>query len=761
MLFRRLLLLYTYTLSSLHALSISEMRESLSQGSEVQHENHVENLNDEMEALRDELRSISEKSRRLFNENGAEDAFEKLRAQSRDIRDKLKQKENEFRALVKNTEGEPFSLMHEKEVSLERLITDYASSNYLYVIPPEMAKIQLHLCSSLSIPKASWEEIIEIICIQNGIGIKQVNSFVKTLYWTLGNHTPSLKHIINQRDELELITPHEPVCYIFALRGSEVSRVHQFLKRFVNERLTSIHTLGNQVLILGEAQEVKELAKLVEFIRLGEESKSYRLIDLENIGGEEAERIVKTAFEVSKADGKSEECPVAVLCLKGHLLLLGEEKDLSIASKMLEEISSQILSPDEMTLHWYTCQYSDPAELAALLQQVYQVISSGVIQEGETNSIKPAIQAPCNPREGTIPPLCDVPALVVNPKNGTSSSEVASQQNLPNFIVDGKTGMIIMAVKKVYLEQLKTLAKKLDVPKKMVEIEVLLFEKKILDQTQFGLNLLKLGDNVRHNESKMSWKTTAGDRSSPGILDYFLSRKNPGGSFPAFNFAYNFLSSQEDICIHSNPTITTINQTQATIDLVEEQSINMGTVEDPRTSVISNTYVRAQYGIIIQITPTINYGSEDNDFNHYVTLETDIIFDTTSADKNNRPDISRRHIQNQVRIADGETLILGGLRRKNTETQVDKIPFIGDIPGFGKLFSYTSLDDKSTEMFILITPRIVEDQMASVNKKNLLESKKRPGDTSELLQQLLEAKEKSKEKLLKSSFDKMLSYGNR
>lgn len=751
-----------FLFAPLHCKSISEMKETLVDKPKNSDSSPLFHLNQSMEEIREELRSLSILSSQLTTEKAfEEEQFTALLQKHKELKSQLKEKESAFRKLMEEEpDDEPYALMHEQEVTLERLITDYASSNYLYVIPQEMAKIQIHLCSSLAIPKASWEEIIEVICLQNGIGIKEVNAFVKTLYWTLGNHSASLKHIVNQPKELSLLSDHEQVCYILSLNGSEVPKVHLFLKRFVNERLTSLHVVGTNLLILGQTKEVKELVKLIDFIQTHQKEKSYKLISVDKISTDEIESILNASFQTQKSEPplKGSDPALLVIPIKQHLLLIGSDENLEKASKMIEDISNQISSPDLMTLHWYTCRYSDPQDLALLLQQVYQVISTGNGFE-EEEGVKKYEAPPCNLRQGTIPPTCVIPNLVVNPKAAPAPSEMSSGLNLPNFIVDGKTGLIIMVVKQPYLEKLRELAKKLDVPKKMVEIEVLLFEKKIIDQTQFGLNLLKLGDNVKTNDAQFKWSVSTADRTAPGILDYFFSRKHPGGNFPGFSFAYNFLVSQEDICVHSNPTITTVNQTQAVIDLVEEQSINMGTVEDPRTGVITNTFVRAQYGIIIQITPTINFGDEENDFKHSITLETDIIFDTTTSDKNNRPDVSRRHIQNQVRIANGETLILGGLRRKTSETNVDKIPFIGDIPGLGRLFSFTTLNDKSTEMFVLITPRIVEDSSLNTDPYKFMDLHLRPGDSPELLKKILEAKGYQKEIKYKSTLQKIFTYG--
>ncbi len=83
-----------------------------------------------------------------------------------------------------------------------------------------------------------------------------------------------------------------------------------------------------------------------------------------------------------------------------------------------------------------------------------------------------------------------------------------------------------------------------------------------------------------------------------------------------------------------------------------------------------------------------------------------------------------------MRIADGQTVILGGLRRKSTQDTKDSIPFLGEIPGIGKLFSSTEITDNSTEMFIFITPKIIADPIEDAERLKMEELKKRPGDVS-------------------------------
>src|SRR5262249_39261356 len=154
-----------------------------------------------------------------------------------------------------------------------------------------------------------------------------------------------------------------------------------------------------------------------------------------------------------------------------------------------------------------------------------------------------------------------------NPNNGRS-----------NFIVDAKTGSIVMVVEADLLPKIKDLIRKLDVPKKMVQIETLLFEKVLTRENSFGLNLLRIGDVA----SNLNLTGAAFNNLFPhakdfcpanaGVFDFFLSRKK-SDSNPAFDLIYRFLLSQDDIQINSSPSILAVNQTPATIVVTEDISI--------------------------------------------------------------------------------------------------------------------------------------------------------------------------------------------
>ena len=72
--------------------------------------------------------------------------------------------------------------------------------------------------------------------------------------------------------------------------------------------------------------------------------------------------------------------------------------------------------------------------------------------------------------------------------------------------------------------------------------------------------------------------------------------------------------------------------------------------------------------------------------------------------------LSRRNLDlKNVRIKDGETLVIAGLINEEEQKVIGKVPVLGDIPGIGALFRSTNSTKTKNEMVIMITPKIVTD----------------------------------------------------
>ena len=84
----------------------------------------------------------------------------------------------------------------------------------------------------------------------------------------------------------------------------------------------------------------------------------------------------------------------------------------------------------------------------------------------------------------------------------------------------------------------------------------------------------------------------------------------------------------------------------------------------------------------------------------------------TSNPVSGNPGIDKRQIKTSVLVEDGETIVLGGVYEGTEQYGKNKIPFFGDIPGIGFLFTNSTALKEKRELLIFVTPKIIKDTLA-------------------------------------------------
>lgn len=739
-------------------------------GSNLSFSNHVKETNQELVELKGQLQNSYNKVQELLNQEADESEFSLLLEEINSIRNQMRLSEAEFHRFVTEEtkeEDEGYGLWDQEETTLSQLIMEYGSGEHLYIIPPEVGSLKLNLHSGIPVPRESWSKLIEVLLAQNGVGIKEVNSYTRQLFLHKQDLL-CLQSVISNPYQLEISPDNQRIAYIFSPEIENMKAAYHFFDRFRDPKKTFIYTVGNKLAIVSLKDEVQKLLRLYETVWEKGSEKITKVLPLTRISPDEITKLLKSFFG-SLADGNrftmskgGNELSVQALKQENSVVLIGSKDVVAKAETIVRETEMQLEDPSEMTVYWYNCKHSDSSDLAEVLDRVYQsLVYCGV--EDEKKIVKEQIKETPNPEAS--PPIFEDPRII-NPVSpplvmpGTIASQTKKVQT-NNFIPYPKTGSLMMVVRKDTLPKIKDLLKKLDVPKKMVQIEVVLCEKKLNQQTNSGLNVLKLGSAASGEHNTSIIYDASSSSSIKGLFEFFISRKKPNHFIPAYDISYNFLLSQEDVRINAAPSIMTLNQTPATISIVEEISINNGAapIETNSNITFERSFTREQFGITIVMTPTIHDLDPDEDQErNSISLETNITFDTPRSDKNDRPNVNRRHIQNQVRVLDGQTVVIGGLRKKTAEDSMEKIPFLGEIPGIAKLFGTSVMSDQLTEMYMFITPKIVSDPKVDFTKILREELLKRPGDLPEIVERIMNARKKKKQKLFEQSFK--LIFGN-
>lgn len=83
---------------------------------------------------------------------------------------------------------------------------------------------------------------------------------------------------------------------------------------------------------------------------------------------------------------------------------------------------------------------------------------------------------------------------------------------------------------------------------------------------------------------------------------------------------------------------------------------------------------------------------------------------------NNVPPINKNEVNAKVLVADGETIVIGGVFENTQTKSTEKVPFLGDVPYLGRLFRRDIVQDNKTELLVFITPRIMNTSAVAVSR---------------------------------------------
>jgi type II secretory pathway component GspD/PulD (secretin) len=263
---------------------------------------------------------------------------------------------------------------------------------------------------------------------------------------------------------------------------------------------------------------------------------------------------------------------------------------------------------------------------------------------------------------------------------------------------------------------------KLDIaiPRVMIEVEMMDVSKTHLDQIGFnfanGLYARAAGparsSYFPFGKSLMKG-TVTNQTTSGGLTPPVLSILD----LTDFTLVMQFLTQDTSTKFIARPKILTLSNETAEVNLTVNEAIGVTTIRGSEGGgSITQNVEREQTGTKLRVTPQVNPYTQE------ITLMLEI-FNRESSDSglaitgleagSTLKNVEERGTKNVLRLKDGETLYIGGLIRREESTTITKIPFLGDIPILGKLFSYTErpgADNQDREMLVFLTPRIVEDE---------------------------------------------------
>ncbi len=159
-----------------------------------------------------------------------------------------------------------------------------------------------------------------------------------------------------------------------------------------------------------------------------------------------------------------------------------------------------------------------------------------------------------------------------------------------------------------------------------------------------------------------------------------------------------------DAKLLANPRILVLDNEEASFEIVTEHPYVERTISG---DTITETVRFKDVGIKLVVTPHV---TRDGMIRLHILPEFGVKVGEVMVSSNNVPRIDTRKVNTIALVRDGHTVVLGGMRKKATTKQINKIPLLGDIPLLGALFRFEGEDTAITELIVFITPRIVEQE---------------------------------------------------
>jgi type II secretory pathway component GspD/PulD (secretin) len=176
-----------------------------------------------------------------------------------------------------------------------------------------------------------------------------------------------------------------------------------------------------------------------------------------------------------------------------------------------------------------------------------------------------------------------------------------------------------------------------------------------------------------------------------------------------YGFMVDALKSTGQVRVLSRPRVATLNNQPATITVAQQVPVIERTVIDGQNTRTDYDIRFEEAGVVLQLLPQI---SANGDIVARISPRiTDVVGQVVTPDGLQvEPILSVRETSTTLRIRDGQSVVIGGLRFQRQSERVDKIPFLGDIPILGIPFRRTIQSQDQIELVIVLTPHFLTDE---------------------------------------------------
>lgn len=307
---------------------------------------------------------------------------------------------------------------------------------------------------------------------------------------------------------------------------------------------------------------------------------------------------------------------------------------------------------------------------------------------GTSNAETGAVMQQANGAAGT-----DVPPAL-QPLSATGSATEEGDNGMVIIANRQNNALLIRASDSQY-GVIESMLRKIDIVPLQVQIDATIAEVTLNNQLQYGTQFFFKNGGLA---------TQLVNPVTDALSGAFTLTKS-------VNITLSAIQAVTKLRVLSSPQITVLDNELATIQVGDTVPYLSQTATSTVTSTapIVSSISYQQTGVILQVIPRVNSGG-------LVTLDisqevSDPVKTTISGIDS--PTFQDRKVRSRVVARDGQTIGLGGMIRDNNSQANSGIPFLKDIPLLGAAFSNQDNGRKRTELLVLITPHVIDDQRSA------------------------------------------------
>ncbi len=453
------------------------------------------------------------------------------------------------------------------------------------------------------------------------------------------------------------------------------------------------HTRSGMLIVTDTLSNIHRLLSIIEALDVPSRRERIEVVALTNGSASAAAGVINTIFQKTAsgkeaADESRDIARVVPYDRINALVVMASDTDMKRIKSLIRLLDSAKEKGDG-NIHVFYLQNASAKDLAKVLNQLPEVHAA---QDGKDN-----------------------PSAV--------SKEI-------RIMADEETNSLIVNASPAEYSTLEDVIKKLDIPRRMVYLEALIMEVDTSKDFSVGAQWISSDGKVFSGFSNDSSaygiinNITSSTPTLPagGTLGYFKEGISIGGvTFPNLAAVINAYKNDSDINIIATPQVLTTDNKKAEISVGE----NVPYITSKNTTTgEQQDYTNYEYKDVatkLTIVPHIN---QTGTLRLEIKTEVVKLSDSSAQSASQTPTTLKRTADTTVVIPDNETVVIGGIIGHDETVSNYKVPLLGDIPVLGWLFKTHSTGGTKTNMFIFVTPHIINNpaEISRVTREKRMKS---------------------------------------